>query len=46
MYILLSFGVFLWICYGFIMKSLPIILANAITFVLSIYILAAKVRYK
>lgn len=46
MYVIFSFGVLMWLCYGFITNSLPIILANAITLILAIYILAAKIKYK
>ena len=46
MYIIFSFGVFMWTCYGFITNSIPVILANSVTFALSIYILTAKMRYK
>ena len=46
MYVIFSFGVFMWMCYGFMTDSLPIIWANGITFILSVYILAAKIKYK
>ena len=46
MYIIFSIGVFMWMCYGFLTGSLPIILANAITLVLCTYILAMKMTYK
>ncbi len=46
MYVLFSLGVFIWMCYGFMTYSFPIILANGITFLLSIYVLIAKMRYK
>ena len=46
MYVIFSVGVFLWMYYGFITNSLPVILANGITFLLSLYILGAKLRYK
>lgn len=46
MYIIFSIGVFMWMCYGFLTGSLPIILANAITLVFCTYILAMKMTYK
>ncbi len=46
MYIIFSFGVFLWMCYGFLTAFLPIILANAVTLVCCVYILAMKIKYK
>jgi MtN3 and saliva related transmembrane protein len=36
----------LWATYGFWINSLPIILANVITFALIIVLLAMKIRYK
>ncbi len=38
-------GVFLWLIYGFIIKSWPVIFANAAVFVLASIILFFKVRY-
>ncbi len=46
MYIIFSIGVLLWVCYGILTRSLPIIAANGITFLLCIYILVMKIRYK
>lgn len=46
MYIIFTFGVFAWTCYGFLVNSQPVIWANAITLVLCAYILAMKLRYK
>ena len=46
MFIILCSGAFLWFIYGIIINSLPVILANAITFVLAIIILIFKIRYK
>ncbi|MFA5146026.1 MAG: SemiSWEET transporter [Candidatus Omnitrophota bacterium] len=46
MYAIFSCGVLLWLCYGLMTMSVPIITANAIAFILSIYILAMKVKYK
>jgi len=46
MYVIFSIGVFMWLYYGVITNSLPIIAANGVTFIMSLYILAAKLRYK
>ena len=42
---LLSFGVFLWLIYGSLIMSLPIIIANAVTLVLVSAILVLKLYY-
>ena len=46
MYSLFFSGVFLWLVYGFLIDSLPIIIANMITLILSGIILFMKIRYK
>lgn len=46
MYVIFSFGVFLWFIYGIIIKDIPVIFANSITFALSFTILILKIRYK
>ncbi|MCG8334102.1 MAG: SemiSWEET transporter [Proteobacteria bacterium] len=46
MYVIFSFGTFLWLTYGILTKDIPIISANAITFALSFVILTLKLRYK
>jgi len=46
MLLLFAAGIFLWTLYGFWVSSLPIILANIITFALIIVLLAMKIRYK
>ena len=45
MFLLFSFGVALWLIYGFEAHALPVILANAVTLVLSLAILALKLHY-
>lgn len=45
MYMLLSFGIVLWLVYGFNIGSLSIILANGITLILAISILVMKIRF-
>jgi MtN3 and saliva related transmembrane protein len=39
-------GIVLWLIYGIHLKSLPMILANSITAILSLYILIMKLKYK
>ncbi len=46
MYIIFTSGVLLWLIYGILTKDIPVILANAITFVLSSMILVLKIKYK
>lgn len=41
---LFSAGVLLWVVFGFITNSMPIILANGITFIISCYILAMIIK--
>jgi len=46
MLISLNVGLVLWVGYGFMIHSLPIILPNAVTFCLSAPLLMMKVRYR
>jgi MtN3 and saliva related transmembrane protein len=46
MFGIFSTGVFLWLVYGVLIGSLPVILANAVTLALSVSILYFKLRYK
>ena len=46
MYSFFTLGVFLWLVYGILLVQWPIIVANAITFVLSCSILFLKIRHK
>ncbi|NET01351.1 MAG: hypothetical protein F6K62_01610 [Sphaerospermopsis sp. SIO1G2] len=39
-------GLFLWLVYGIILSSLPIILANSITLFLNFIILWLKIKYR
>ena len=45
MYLLFTVGVALWLAYGFVLMSWPMILSNIVTLGLSITILALKLRY-
>lgn len=42
----LTIGVFLWLVYGALINSMPIIAANGLTLVLSLIVLALKIKYK
>jgi MtN3 and saliva related transmembrane protein len=45
MFTMFSIGIGLWLYYGVLLQSLPIILANAVTLVLTLTIIALKIRY-
>lgn len=45
MFLVFSIGVFLWLVYGILIGSFPVILANAITLALSLAILGLKLRF-
>ncbi|MFH1239861.1 MAG: SemiSWEET transporter [Candidatus Diapherotrites archaeon] len=45
MYILFCIGITLWFVYGVMLSSLPIILANGITFILALVIIFYKLKY-
>jgi MtN3 and saliva related transmembrane protein len=42
---ILAVGVFLWLVYGIMIGELPVILANAVIFILCIIIVIMKIRY-
>ncbi len=44
MYLVFTIGVGLWLLYGLLMQAWPVVVANAITFVLAAFILWLKVR--
>lgn len=46
MYIIFCIGVALWLSYGLIIESLPVIVANSITLVLAVYIVFMKFKNK
>lgn len=46
MYSLFTTGVFLWLIYGMIIRDIPVILANAVTFIFASIVLAMKIKYK
>ena len=46
MFVLFSTGVFLWLIYGWLIQSLPIQVANAVTLLLAISVLVMKYRFR
>lgn len=44
MFLILTFGLFLWLIYGILIADKAIIIANAITVILSIIILVTKLK--
>ncbi|HEV8695238.1 MAG TPA: SemiSWEET transporter [Lysobacter sp.] len=45
MYATFTVGILCWLAYGFVLMSWPMIVANIITFALSVTILTLKLRY-
>jgi MtN3 and saliva related transmembrane protein len=45
MFLLFSFGEGMWLIYGLLIHSMPVILANAVTLALALAILVLKFRY-
>ena len=46
MFIIFTIGVLSWLIYGIIINDMPIMLANAVTLILSFFILIYKIKYK
>ena len=46
MYIIFTTGIFLWLVYGILINSKPVILANIVTFILALIVLMLKIKYK
>ncbi|MDH5367484.1 MAG: SemiSWEET transporter [Cyclobacteriaceae bacterium] len=46
MYSVLTIGLFLWLTYGILVKDIPVIIANLITFIFAAIILIMKIKYK
>jgi len=46
MYVAINIGTFLWLVYGLLIKEIPIIFANLITFSLAFTILILKIKNK
>ena len=45
MFLVYSLGIFLWLLYGVLIRSFPVIMSNAFTLALSLAILVLKIRY-
>ena len=45
MYIILATGMLLWVMYGVLIDSFPVIAANAISFILATIVLILKIKY-
>ena len=46
MFLIFTIGVLSWLVYGLIINDMPIILENAVTLILSFFILIYKIKYK
>jgi|TARA_B110000093_G_C12582030_1_gene250412 MtN3 and saliva related transmembrane protein len=46
MFLIFTIGVISWLIYGIFIFNLPIIFANAVTLILSLFILVYKLKYK
>lgn len=46
MFIMFSLGILLWVIYGVLIESPPLVIANAVTLVLAIAILLLKRHYR
>ncbi len=46
MYLIICTGIFLWLVYGILIGSLPVILANGVTLAIALLILLLKLRYR
>jgi MtN3 and saliva related transmembrane protein len=45
MYVLFALGVALWLGYGWLIGAWPVIVANAVTLALALFILAVRLRF-
>jgi MtN3 and saliva related transmembrane protein len=45
MYIVFISGILLWLSYGALIGSLPLMIANSLTLILSVFILLMKLRH-
>ena len=46
MYLIMALGLSLWLIYGISIRSTPVTLANGITLILVLWIVALKLKYK
>jgi len=44
MYIIINFGVVLWLIYGICIYDYPLMIANAVTFILTMIVLIMKIK--
>ena len=45
MFLIFSFGTLMWMTYGWLAHSMPVVVSNAVTAVLAISIMLLKLRY-
>jgi MtN3 and saliva related transmembrane protein len=45
MYVLLTIGVLLWVIYGCLLKEFPIIIANGTSLLLTVSVMALKIKH-
>jgi MtN3 and saliva related transmembrane protein len=45
MYVLFALGVALWLGYGWLIRAWPVIIANAVTLALALFILGVRLRF-
>ncbi|MFO0754058.1 MAG: SemiSWEET transporter [Thermodesulfovibrionales bacterium] len=46
MFLLIGAGIFLWMVYGFLIRDLPVIAANMVSFIFVSLILYFKIKYR
>lgn len=46
MYVILVTGIFAWFIYGMVIKDIPLMLANGVSFLITGWILILKIRYR
>jgi len=46
MYVIITTGFLLWLCYGVMIASLPVILAKIVTLLIALSILFLKIKYR
>jgi MtN3 and saliva related transmembrane protein len=46
MYVIITTGFVLWLWYGIMISSIPVIVANVVTLLISAMILILKIRYR
>ena len=46
MYLVLFIGIICWLIYGIHLNSLPIMIANIVTGILSLFLIIMKIKYK